>query len=323
MVSIIVLTYRPNPDKLIATLTAAVQQQGVDFEIVLSDDGSQENHFDLAEAYFRSVNFTNYRLVPNAENKGTVQNCISGLKAASGEYVFLTSPGDILYDDHVLKDLYAFSRQQDAQLCFGNAVHYAAESSNVKLTATWGATANPAHYSAKKSLKTRQRRFAEGNWVIGAAYFRQREMALRSFMDIAACSTYVEDTTSTAFLLAEGIPLCHCDRNVVWYEDGTGITTAANEKWRKITNQDLAKAIDKLKGRYPKSRFVDLMWANACIENRRKRVLYKAVHHPIALIRHYWQKLANNKTAVVCTEEDLSRLQALLFSKKQGEINGN
>ena len=323
MVSIIVLTYRPNPDKLIATLTAAVQQQGVDFEIVLSDDGSQENHFDLAEAYFRSVNFTNYRLVPNAENKGTVQNCISGLKAASGEYVFLTSPGDILYDDHVLKDLYAFSRQQDAQLCFGNAVHYAAESSNVKLTATWGATANPAHYSAKKSLKTRQRRFAEGNWVIGAAYFRQREMALRSFMDIAECSTYVEDTTSTAFLLAEGIPLYHCDRNVVWYEDGTGITTAANEKWRKITSQDLAKAIGKLKGRYPKSKFVDLMWANACIEIRRKRIVYKAIHHPVALIRHYWQKVAKKKTAVICTEEDLSRLQTLLFSKKQGEINGN
>lgn len=317
MVSIIVLTYRPDPDKLMATLTAAVQQQGVDFEIILSDDGSQENHFALAEAYFRSVGFTHYRLVPNPQNKGTVQNCISGLEAAAGTYVFLTSPGDILYDSFALRDMYAFAQQNGAQLCFGNAVHYAVDSGEVKLTADWGSTANPENYGLNKSLAARQACFAEGGWIVGAAYFRQRTLALQYFSAIADSCVYVEDTTSTAFALADNIALYHCDRNVVWYEDGIGITTGGSDKWKKLTEKDLANAMEELRKIHPQSKFVDLLWADTCIANRGKRLCYKLLHHPVALLRRYYRKKANvKKTTVICTDEDIARLKTLLLSSK-------
>ena len=121
-VSIVVLTYNPNPEKLRKTLEAAVSQRGVSVEIIVSDDGSAKKDFGFLPEFFAQRGFADYKVIENPENKGTVYNCYSGVCAASGEYVFLTSPGDILFDENTMCRFYEFSAARNAQLCFGNAV---------------------------------------------------------------------------------------------------------------------------------------------------------------------------------------------------------
>ena len=49
-VSVILCTYNPDWRKLKATLLSAAMQENIDFEIVLTDDGSGEDHFREAAA---------------------------------------------------------------------------------------------------------------------------------------------------------------------------------------------------------------------------------------------------------------------------------
>lgn len=64
-----------------------------DYEIVVSDDGSEENCFDKIEAYFTAHQFANYTLIPHEKNQGTVKNLIDGLAKAKGKYVRDFGPG--------------------------------------------------------------------------------------------------------------------------------------------------------------------------------------------------------------------------------------
>lgn len=310
-VSIIVLTYNPQPEKLIQTLKAAVSQKDVSFEIILSDDGSADSHFPQAEAYFRQVGFSDYRLVSNRENGGTVKNCLSGLRAAQGEYVFLTSPGDFLFDDTVLHDFYTFAKKQSAKMCFGNAVHYSQENGKAKLTSIYGNPPNPQIYAPERSLTSQKAAFFGRLWVTGCTFFRERSFSLEYFEAIAPTSVYTEDTPSTAFALAAGVPLCYYDRNIVWYECG-GVSTGGNSKWATIIENDIRNSVIRLKELYLTDPCVDVAFANHTIKNRWKRLFYKLLRHPLIMIRCYWSKYAIKKTPLHCTDRDMNRLEHLL-----------
>lgn len=311
-VSVIVLTYNPDNEKLHRTLLAAAAQKDIDFEILISDDGSANADFSFLE----QLGLPNCRLLAHPQNQGTVKNCLSALREAAGEYVFLTSAGDYLYDEHTLADFYKFASQNNALLCFGNAVYYCASGDTARLTRSHTTPYCPQMFTCKTPGSKVKTHFYGDNWVIGAAYFRHRETALKYFEQIADVSVYVEDNTSTAFALADGIPLCHYDRNIVWYEDGTGVSTGASEKWRARIAQDVQKSYALLKTNHPKDPFVDFAFHNTTETNRKKRILYKLLHHPLITARLLWAKRFAKKTPVVCTKDDLERLNRLCSMKE-------
>ena len=80
-ISVLVLSYNSDIDKLYLTLKSIIKQKIDDFEIVVSDDGSKDNHEQELAEYFKQNDFSNYKLVMNEQNRGTVQNILSGLKA--------------------------------------------------------------------------------------------------------------------------------------------------------------------------------------------------------------------------------------------------
>ena len=130
-ISIIVLTYNPNNEKLKQTLAAAIKQKNVCFEIIISDDGSANKDYSFLPEFMKDNGFLQYTLLEHPENRGTVQSCLDAVETARGEFVFLTSPGDFLYDETALLDLYEFAKKNAAPLCFGNAVYYRADESGV------------------------------------------------------------------------------------------------------------------------------------------------------------------------------------------------
>ena len=95
-VSVIVVMYNPIPEKLWLTLNSIINQEKVDLEIVIADDGSKNNLFDAIEEYMKKNDFSNYKFVYHKQNQGTVLNCYDGVNQASGDYIKLISPGDLL-----------------------------------------------------------------------------------------------------------------------------------------------------------------------------------------------------------------------------------
>lgn len=311
-VSVIVLTYNPDPEKLRKTLEAAVRQQDVSLEIIISDDGSAQKDFSFLPDFFASRSFTDYKLVENPQNRGTVYNCYAGVSAASGEYVFLTSPGDILFDDTTMSRFYQFAAQRKAQLCFGNAVRYALVEGQVQRTSRYSIPAAPDIYGAGSSLRRQKCGFFGDNFIIGASYFRSREFAGRYFEKLLDVSKYMEDTPSTMFALADGIPVHYYDSNIVFYEDGTGVSTGVNEKWQKLLHQDLVQSLEKLHAHKPRDPYVKIALKNASEALRWKRMAYRFLAHPFISTGMLVERKYRKTKTVPCSEADLKRLQTLL-----------
>lgn len=310
-VSVIVLTYNPDPVKLRQTLTAAANQLDVELEIIISDDGSTQKDFSFLPDFMKARGVMNFQLLEHNKNRGTVKSCLSAVEAASGEYVFLTSPGDFLFDAYVLRDFYRFAKDHNCTLCFGNAAFYRSENGSLTITRTYGSPSQPQLYAPEASLAQVKTCFFGGSWIIGASYFRQRQLALTCLESICDTAVYMEDTPTTAFALAAGERLCYFDRNVVWYEDGSGVSTSSNDKWKRLLKQDVALSFSKLKDMYPHDPYVDIAFCNATENNRVKRILRKFLRHPIIMSRLAFCRKAK-KTAIHCTEEDMTQLNYLL-----------
>lgn len=311
-VSIIVLTYNPDPTKLRATLTAAALQKGISTELIISDDGSAHKDFSFLPDLFQELNFSNWHIVENQENRGTVANCCAGLAAATGEYVFLTSPGDVLFDCTTMQQFYTFATEQSAQICFGNAVRYAIENNQVKRTSEYTIPADPELYNANSSLKKQKCAFFGDNFIIGASYFRSLEFARKYFSQLLDVSKFMEDTPSTMFGLIDGIKLHYYDKNIVFYEDGTGVSTGASNKWTVILHEDFARSVKKLRTQNPDDPYVSVAFINATESNRWKRVISRFLAHPVISLNMLKQKKLRTPKQIPCSKSDLDRLQTLL-----------
>ena len=310
-ISVIVLTYNPDNRKLRQTLTAIARQKEVDFEILISDDGSARKDFSFLPEFMENLGINNYRLLAHKENRGTVGSCHGAVKEATGAYIFLTSPGDYLYDAYVLRDFYRFAETNHVALCFGNAVFYNTGNDAAVLTRSVGTPSHPCFYAPEASAALAKLRFFGGDWVIGASYFRERTLFLRMLEQIRAESKYTEDTPTTAFAIAAGHRLYYFDRNVVWYEDGTGVSTGVSEKWKKLLHDDALRCFTKLKSLYPKDPYVDISFRNLSVPSRFRRILGKLIRHPVLMLRLTLSKKAAAKP-ILCSCEDLEDLAQLL-----------
>ena len=108
MFSILIASYNPVWEKLKVTIDSVLRQDYRDFEIVITDDGSENNLFPEIEKYMRAQSFDNFKLVAHEKNQGTVKNLIDGVKACSGKYVRDFGPGDAFYNEKSLGRLYKF-----------------------------------------------------------------------------------------------------------------------------------------------------------------------------------------------------------------------
>ncbi len=98
MVSFIIPAY--NVERYIKkTLDSLLNQTDKDFEIIVVNDGSEDNTFNVAEEILSRSGFKNYKII-NKEHKGASSARNRGINEASGEYlVFLDG------DDYVGSDL--------------------------------------------------------------------------------------------------------------------------------------------------------------------------------------------------------------------------
>ena len=227
--SVIVVQYNPSWENIKQTLNSIISQEDCKYEIIMTDDGSEETYFDRAENYFREKTFRDYRLVRNKKNQGTVKNIISGLEVANGKYVRTIAPGDMLYNTRTLKNTVEFMEKNQAKEIFGKVVCF--QQDDDKLTTFINSIPRDIKpYKEQNRKKIYKNLIRFGDNISGASYAWDREYHLDLLKKIEGQVKYLEDCVST-FTILDGYDILYLDEYVTWYEYGTGISTNASEKW--------------------------------------------------------------------------------------------
>ena len=89
------------------------QTTDVDFEIIVSDNGSTDGSVDYIRKHFAEV-----QIVENRENLGFAKGNNCGIRVARGEYVLILNPDTIILD-HALNKLVAFADRNPEAGAFG------------------------------------------------------------------------------------------------------------------------------------------------------------------------------------------------------------
>lgn len=251
-VTVIVATYKSDLKKILTTVSRVLEQKEVNYELIVSDDGSENNLHDEIKNYLDKRNFCDYRLIGNKSNVGTVRNYYNALKYAEGKYIFCTSPGDYLYDEMTLHDLVCYAEETKADAVFGDAVYYNIDDEGkIVLPALKNIfPLYPKIFNSGNSFEI-EASFFFGNKIIGATILREKKTFIRQLEMILPYCKYVEDNTTTASMLLEHKIIRYYQRNIVFYEYGIGISTGKNEKWDKIIEDEFKSYYLFLRQKYP------------------------------------------------------------------------
>jgi len=244
-IAILLVTYNPDWDKYRRTLYSIIIQKNVEVSLIIADDGSENDFFDLAEAYLNENNFQNYRYVKNQQNIGTVRNILSALTFVKAKYVKLISPGDYFYSENVLNEMIVFLENNPCSACFGDLYSYNSEFEIKKVR-------KPINITPYENLNIKKQKysfFRLGDLIIGASLVYNTDRLFFWLSELCSRIKYTEDNTTIACMLANDEIIRHIPlRNsvFVWYEIGTGISTNADYKWKRIINSELKAVFDYL-----------------------------------------------------------------------------
>lgn len=312
-VSIIICTYNPDKKKLLSTVIAAACQKKVDFEIILSDDGSENNYFDSIRLYFKRIGFRNYSFIENKKNIGTVKNLLGAVKHAKGEYIFFNSPGDILFDENAMSDFYRYAKNQKADVVFGDYIPYYIKDNII----CYSELNKPEYASAYQgSFRNYKSAFFTIEGIMGASYFRSREFTVESLSCFENISRYTEDGPTTAYALANNLCIHYFSRKIVWYEYGSGISTNGDKKWERIIFDDIMRSYRAIHIANPHDRYIKAgMYYMEHYGDKYLALLFAAKYPIISIRRRIAKK--NKKRVLLATKQEEDYLKALLLDSEE------
>lgn len=123
LISILVLTY--NQETTIGrTLDSILNQKtNYSFEIIVSDDCSNDNTRGICEDY--NCKYSNIVLLSKASNLGVVGNYFRALKAAKGEFIMGCAGDDWWHNENKIQLQIDFMQSHPiCNLCYGGVVYY-------------------------------------------------------------------------------------------------------------------------------------------------------------------------------------------------------
>ena len=237
-VSIIVLTYNGDLKKLERTLHSILIQKEVTFEIIIADDGSRENHANFFESYFQSYSFSDYKLVMNPVNQGTVKNCLSGLEKAEGEFAKCISPGDYFSDSMILRQWIDFIKERGSEWSFSDAFYYYLQDNNKTITSS------KAHPLVVAPYRKQDRKRCIWNYVVlddialGAAMITRTALQHRYLQRLADRTVKYAEDNMFRLMMFDGICGEYYPHETIFYEYGSGISSGDNNKWKELLKYD-------------------------------------------------------------------------------------
>lgn len=219
IISVIVCCYNPDFTALKNTVISIAKQEDVDFEIVITDDGSKIDYRSELETFIEENGIKNvvYNFLP--QNVGTVKNIISAVEISKGKYVKTISPGDYLYDKKVLRKYVDTFEKTNADIVYSSLVAYDNEFNSIinicgpQRKRAWSVK------GIKKSL------LIDHDYITGATVASKREVELYYLDKVKDYVKYTEDVALTLLAVLDGKKIVGVKEPFVYYEYGSGIST--------------------------------------------------------------------------------------------------
>ena len=235
--SVVVCTYNPDWEKLRLTLKSIIMQKDCIYQIVITDDGSDDNLFTRAVEFFSRHNFTNYKLQSNSKNMGTVYNILQGIRVASGEFVKSISPGDFLHGKYVLREWIDFMREhRECVMSYSDAIYYRMKNNKIVATKEF---AHPQCVDVHETISPRQY-LISNDVCLGAATMVRRNLWIKYLEKIVGKVVYAEDN-SYRIMMYCGERFAYIPKSFVLYEYGTGVSTSGSDVWGERLRKDWQK----------------------------------------------------------------------------------
>ena len=258
VISVIVCCYNPDFIALKNTVTSIAKQEGVDFEIIITDDGSKTQYKSELEAFISERGYENviYNFLP--QNVGTVKNILSAVNLSNGKYVKTISPGDYLYDKYVLKKYVDTFNSTNADIVYTGLCAYDINYNEIinicgpQRKRAW--TLN----GIKKALAI------DHDYITGATVAAKKEIEVLYLDKVKDYVKYTEDVALTLLAVLDGKKIVAIKEPFVYYEYGSGISTqgAFNPLITKDLDGfylELSKNKDRLSKKSAKIYFVEKM----------------------------------------------------------------
>ena len=250
-VSIFIITYNSEYEKLIDTIDSILVQENVTFQIVITDDGSKINHFDKIERYFQECNFKDYKLTALNENKGTIANVKNGLLFASGRYVKGLAPGDKIYGKYALRKWLDIIETSSSKWSFCDVVCYHKENGIEVVDKTMRHPLNVKPYISNNVFSCRLNYLLWEDNINGACILSERDFMIKYLDKLYEKIKYAEDNLWRLCMYDGFVPI-YCNKVFVKYEYGTGISTSGESKWRSIIKDEWNKSTKIIINEKPK-----------------------------------------------------------------------
>ena len=106
-----------------AAVQSALDQHGVDVEVVIVDDASPDDSADVARRL--ADGDPRVRVIVHESNQGHIATYNDGLRAVTGDYVVLLSADDLLAEQAVSRAVALLEADRTVGLVYGSAVEFA------------------------------------------------------------------------------------------------------------------------------------------------------------------------------------------------------
>ena len=259
-ISVILCTYNSPLNKIFQSLYSVLRQDMDDYEIIIADDGSEENYAVEIERFFQRNGFRSFKLLFHKENKGTVLNLYDAVQKAEGEYIFSVGPGDFVYKKNVFTLLYDSAKKRKGDIIIGDLRFYSNSEGRIKYYKRF-APNFPQIFNICSALYfiPRLLMFYQNN-PVGVTYFWKRETIQKYLKEIAGKIVYMEDKSTTLLYLFDNKQLRYYNKPIVWYEFGTGISTSKDKNWERLLDKDEFVLKDLLLKKHPRSRILNAVY---------------------------------------------------------------
>ena len=236
-ITVLLSVYNSDFPRIKRTIESILIQKDISVQIVVADDGSENNYQKKIEELFEKNNFCDYKLVLNKENQGTVKNYITGLNVADGEYLKGISPGDYLYDNQVLKDWVDFLKASGKKWSFSDAIYYDHETGLCISTAAY--PDNIKVYSQGDSINQRWNYVVVHDRALGAAILSSTDIQKQYITKIAEKGIVYGEDNMWRLMMFDDIVGSFYEKPTIYYEYGCGVSTTKNQDWfLKIRRDD-------------------------------------------------------------------------------------
>ena len=308
--SVVIVQYYPSLEKIKRTLNSILCQKNCSYEIIIADDGSENTYFKEIEKYFQNIQFKDFKLVENKINGGTVKNILSGLAVATGKYVRVIAPGDMLYNNMTLSHIIDFMDKNDAKEIFGKMVCFQETEKNVEFFSK-SIPVDIKPYVDDDKEKIKKNLLNYGDNISGASFTWNREYYTECLNRICNKVIYLEDCINL-FTIYDGHSIFYLDEYVTWYEYGTGISTKGSDKWTLLIWKDWKAFFQILYSRF--SNDLELRRAKKYWDTRKKRgLLGKVIDNILHIDRFIYYKFKGKPDAI--NEDDIDKESLFEFLK--------